>query len=53
MASEVIFYSFRHANIVRQNFEPFLRVYALHRLPVGRALKARLGTMIFYLEDYD
>ena len=53
MASEIIVYSFSRANIVRRNFEPFLRWYALHKLPVGRALKARLGSLIFYLEDYD
>ena len=53
MASEITVYSFSHANIVRRNFEPFLRVSALHKLPMGRALKARLGSLIFYLEDYD
>ena len=53
MASEVIVYSFGHENIVRRNFESFLRSYARHKLPVGRALKARLGSMIFHLEDYD
>ena len=53
MAAEVILYSFSRANIVRRNFEPFLRSYARHKLPVGRALKARLGSMIFYLEDDD
>ncbi len=53
MPSDPIFYSFSRRLVMRRDLAPFLRLYDLHKLSVGRALKARMGRMIFNLEGYE
>ncbi len=53
MSATPIFYNFSRQMVLRQDLEPFLGLYDMHKLPIGRELKARMGRMIFGLEDYD
>jgi len=53
MKPDLIVYAFSQPNVLRANLEPFLRLYALHKLPVGPALKAMLGRMVFCLDGYE
>lgn len=53
MRSTPIFFSFNRQMVLRQDLEPFLRLYDMNKLPIGRELKARMGRMIFGQEDFD